>query len=136
MSDTDQITLDANYSKQASISADDALEALKVPPHSIQGEQSVLGGLMLDDEAWDRVADKVVSTDFYRREHQLIFSAMANLAEQNQPLDVVTIAEELERRSELEEIGGMPYLGTLANETPSASNIDAYAKIVREQSVV
>ena len=118
------------------MSADDAVQSLRVPPHSIQGEQAVLGGLMLDDEAWDRVADLVTGEDFYRREHQLIFSAMAGLSGSDQPLDVVTLAEELERRGELAEVGGMPYLGMLANDTPSASNVSAYAKIVREQSVV
>ncbi len=113
-----------------------AMESLRVPPHSIPAEQSVLGGLMLDDEAWDRVADQVVAEDFYRREHQLIFRAMAALAEADQPLDVVTLAEELERRAELDDVGGLPYLGALANDTPSASNVAAYARIVREQSVI
>jgi replicative DNA helicase len=116
--------------------ADAAMHALRVPPHSVQGEQAVLGGLMLDDDAWDTVADRVVAEDFYRREHQLIFRAMGALAEHDQPLDVVTLAEELERRGELAEIGGMPYLGRLANDTPTASNVAAYANIVREQSVV
>ena len=112
------------------------MESLRVPPHSIPAEQAVLGGLMLDDEAWDRVADRVVAEDFYRREHQLIFRAMGALAEADQPLDVVTLAEELERRAELDDVGGLPYLGTLANDTPSASNVAAYANIVREQSVI
>ena len=135
-SDPDQLIPDDDYPMQASLSAEAAMESLRVPPHSVQGEQAVLGGLMLDDEAWDRVADLVSAEDFYRREHQLIFSAMAGLAESSQPLDVVTLAEALERRSELADVGGMPYLGMLANETPSASNVSAYAKIVREQSVV
>ncbi len=134
--DPDQLIPDDDYPTQASLSAEAAMESLRVPPHSVQGEQAVLGGLMLDEEAWDRVADLVGSEDFYRREHQLIFSAMAGLAEHNQPLDVVTLAEELERRGELAEVGGMPYLGMLANDTPSASNVGAYARIVREQSVV
>jgi replicative DNA helicase len=115
---------------------DQALETLRVPPHSVQGEQSVLGGLMLNSEAWNEISDKIASEDFYRREHQLIFQAMRALSEADQPLDVVTIAEELERRSELNDIGGMPYLGMLANETPTASNVPAYARIVREQSVM
>ena len=112
------------------------MDSLRVPPHSIPAEQSVLGGLMLDDEAWDRVADRVTAEDFYRREHQLIFRAMAALVEADQPLDVVTLAEELERRAELNDVGGLPYLGSLANDTPSASNVAAYANIVREQSVI
>jgi len=134
--DPDKLIPDDDYPMQAGLSAEAAMESLRVPPHSVQGEQAVLGGLMLDDEAWDRVADLVSAEDFYRREHQLIFGAMAALAESSQPLDVVTLAEELERRGELADVGGMPYLGMLANETPSASNVGAYAKIVREQSVV
>lgn len=107
-----------------------------MPPHSIQAEQAVLGGLMLDNETWDRVADKVGQQDFYRREHQLIFAAIVSLSAADRPFDVVTLAEELERREELDEVGGLPYLGALANDTPSASNVPAYAAIVREQSVV
>ena len=135
-SEPDQFPSEADFPPHASMSADAAMEALRVPPHSIQGEQAVLGGLMLDDEAWDRVSDQVVAEDFYRREHQTIFRAMAALAQADQPLDVVTLAEELERRGELAEVGGMAYLGALANDTPSAANVGAYAKIVREQSVV
>jgi replicative DNA helicase len=111
-------------------------EALKVPPHSIQGEQSVLGGLMLDNATWDQVADMLVEEDFYRKEHRLIFAAIAGLAEQSQPFDLVTIAETLERRASLEDAGGLPYLVTLAEETPSAANIKSYAGIVREYSVM
>ena len=126
-----------DYSENTvSMPVDQALETLRVPPHSVQGEQSVLGGLMLNSEAWNEISDKIASEDFYRREHQLIFQAMRALSEADQPLDVVTIAEELERRAELNDIGGMPYLGMLANETPTASNVPAYARIVREQSVM
>ncbi len=110
-------------------------DALKVPPHSIQGEQSVLGGLMLDNQAWDQVADRVGEQDFYRQEHRLIFRAIEGLAEHSSPLDVVTLSETLERAGELDNVGGLAYLGMLANETPSAANIRAYADIVREQSV-
>ncbi|MCB1727310.1 MAG: replicative DNA helicase, partial [Gammaproteobacteria bacterium] len=115
---------------------DAQMEALRVPPHSIQAEQAVLGGLMLDNGAWDKVADQVGEQDFYRLEHQLVYAAIASLAEANRPFDVVTLAEELGRLESLDEVGGLPYLGMLANETPSASNIQAYAAIVREQSVV
>jgi len=126
-----------DYSENTvSMPVDQALETLRVPPHSVQGEQSVLGGLMLNSEAWNEISDKIASEDFYRREHQLIFQAMRALSEADQPLDVVTIAEELERRAELNDVGGMPYLGMLANETPTASNVPAYARIVREQSVM
>ncbi|HEC16233.1 MAG TPA: replicative DNA helicase [Sedimenticola sp.] len=114
---------------------DSAADELRVPPHSIQAEQSVLGGLMLDNQAWDQIADRVGEEDFYRREHQLIFRAIAALAELNRPFDVVTLSEELERQGELEEGGGLAYLGTLAKDTPSAANIRAYADIVREHSV-
>jgi len=111
-------------------------DALKVPPHSIQAEQSLLGGLMIDNRTWDQVADKVNEQDFYRNEHRLIWHAVADLAEHNQPFDVVTLAENLERRGELEDAGGLSYLGALAQDTPSAANIQAYAAIVREYSVM
>ena len=115
---------------------DHETDRLRVPPHSVQAEQSVLGGLMLDNTSWDQVADRVGPEDFYRREHRLIYEAVATLAEEVKPFDVVTLAEELERQGELDTVGGMPYLGALANDTPSAANIRAYADIVREHSVV
>lgn len=111
-------------------------EALKVPPHSIQAEQAVLGGLMLDNSAWDHVADRVSEQDFYRRDHRIIFRAVQSLAEQGKPFDVITLSEQLERTHELEETGGLAYLGMLAKNTPSAANIKAYADIVRERSVL
>ena len=114
---------------------DAEVEQLRVPPHSLQAEQSVIGGLMLDNSTWDQVADRVSAEDFYRREHQLIFAVVAGLAEEQKPFDVVTLAEELERREELEDVGGLPYLAALAEDTPSAANIRAYADIVREHSV-
>jgi len=113
-----------------------ATDRLRVPPHSIQAEQAVLGGLMLENGAWDQVADRVGQRDFYRREHQLIFHAIAALAERGKPFDVVTLAEELDHKGELNGAGGFAYLGALANDTPSAANIRAYADIVREHSVV
>ena len=112
------------------------VDTLRIPPHSLQAEQSVLGGLMLDNATWDQVADRVGGLDFYRREHQLIFQAVASLAEHDKPFDVVTLAEELERIGGLEDVGGLSYLGALANDTPSAANIRAYADIVREHSVM
>ena len=110
-------------------------DALRVPPHSIQAEQSVLGGVMLDNYAWDQVADKLVEQDFYRREHQLIFRAIVGLQEQSQPYDVITLSEELEQHQQLKDAGGLAYLGRLAKDTPSAANISAYAAIVRENSI-
>jgi replicative DNA helicase len=111
-------------------------ESLKVPPHSVPAEQSVLGGLMLDNEAWDQVADRVGENDFYRRDHRLIFAAIRDLAEHGKPFDVVTLAEQLEKTRQLNDAGGLAYLGALAKETPSAANIRAYADIVREHSVL
>ena len=111
-------------------------DQLRIPPHSLQAEQSLLGGLMLDNQTWDSVADKVGDGDFYRREHRLIFAAIRDLAARDQPFDVVTLAEWLERTGQLEDAGGLPYLGVIATGTPSAANVKAYAKIVRERSVL
>ncbi len=112
------------------------VEDLKVPPHSLEAEQSVLGGLMLDNRAWEQIADLVNEQDFYRHDHQLIFRAIAALSTEDKPYDVVTISDWLEKRGELESIGGLAYLGLLASETPTAVNIKAYAEIVREYSVL
>jgi replicative DNA helicase len=116
--------------------AEATVDALKIPPHSIEAEQSVLGGLMLDNQSWDRVGDIITADDFYRRDHRLIFNAIAALCEANGPADVVTVSEQLEKSAELETAGGLAYLGALANNTPSAANITAYATIVRERAVV
>ncbi len=110
--------------------------ALKVAPHSIEAEQSVLGGLMLDNMAWDKIADLVVQNDFYRRDHRLIFNAIFELVSKNSPCDVITLSEWLDQQNSLEDAGGLAYLGSLAKNTPSAANITAYAKIVRERSVL
>lgn len=109
---------------------------LKIPPHSIEAEQAVLGGLMLDNRAWEQIADRIAEVDFYRKEHRLIFRSIANLEMAESPFDVVTLSEELEKTHELEAAGGLAYLGRLAKETPSAANIKAYADIVRERSVL
>jgi replicative DNA helicase len=114
----------------------DNVEALKIPPYSITAEQSVIGALMLDKQAWDKVADFLIEDDFYRRDHQLIYRAIKILAEKQSPLDVITLSETLEQLGWLEECGGLAYLATLAKETPSAANIVAYAEIVREKSVL
>ena len=115
---------------------DPRLEQLKMPPHSFEAEQSVLGGLMLDNEAWDRVAERVVAHDFYSRPHRLIFGAMTRLSEQSLPIDLITLQEELERHEQIDEVGGFAYLVEIAKNTPSAANISAYAEIVRERAVV
>jgi replicative DNA helicase len=116
--------------------ADEAGESqfARIPPHSVEAEQAVLGGLMLDNSSWDAVADRLTAEDFYRRDHQLIFEAIAELAARSEPLDAVTLAEQLERRDQLEDSGGLAYLATLTRETPSAANIRSYADIVRERA--
>ncbi|SER59207.1 replicative DNA helicase [Nitrosomonas sp. Nm51] len=117
-------------------SAREVLEAYKTPPHSVETEQSVLGGLMLDNQAWDKIADIITGEDFYRHDHRLIFQHVCKLIEQNRPADVVTVAESLELSAELETAGGLPYIGALAQNTPSAANIKRYAEIVRERSIM
>ncbi|MGH8126124.1 MAG: DnaB-like helicase N-terminal domain-containing protein, partial [Rhodanobacteraceae bacterium] len=112
------------------------VDVLRVPPHSIEAEQSVLGGLMLVSEAWDQVADRVTEEDFYRREHRLIYRAIGELANAAKPCDAVTLGEWFERHGETAGIGGVAYLAELANNTPSAANIKAYADIVRDKSVL
>ncbi len=114
-----------------------SIEDLKVPPHSIEAEQALLGGLLIDPDSWDNVADKVSDIDFYRHDHARIFNAVKDLSErQDKPHDVLTVSEWFDQRGELQDIGGMIYLGTLAKETPTAANIKAYADIVRERSVL
>jgi replicative DNA helicase len=110
--------------------------SLKIPPHSIEAEQAVIGGLLLDNRAWEKIADKVTAADFYREEHRLIFSAIGNLEAKNQPFDAVTLSELLTNTNQLEQVGGLAYIGRLARETPSAANITAYADIVRERSIL
>ncbi len=106
------------------------------PPHSVEAEQAVLGGLLIDPPAWDQVGDMVVAEDFYRPDHRLIFTAFAELVTQSKPADVVTTAEQLERHGRLADAGGLAYLGTLARDTPTAANVRAYAQIVRERSLL
>jgi replicative DNA helicase len=111
-------------------------DGLRLPPHSIEAEQSVLGGLMLDSAAWDQVADRVLAEDFYRNDHRLIFEAVSRLIERSQPCDAVTLSGHLESQGMLDQVGGLAYLGSLARDTPTAANIRAYADIVRERSVL
>ena len=111
-------------------------QRLKVPPNSVEAEQSLIGGLMLDKLAFDKVADVVAATDFYRKDHQLIFAAISALTQDGQACDVVTVSEFLDARGELTDAGGLEYIATLANETPGASNAKAYANIVRERSIM
>lgn len=111
-------------------------DAMRVPPHSREAEQSLLGGLMLDEASWEAVADQVTEEDFYFVAHRLIFRALASLAEAGQPRDVVTASEWLQREGSLETAGVLAYVGTLARDTPSAANVAAYAAIVRARSVL
>jgi len=115
---------------------DPELARIKMLPHSIEAEQSVLGGLLLAPDSWDAVAEVVAAGDFYRPDHRLIFRHMAKLAEVDEPIDPVTVAEALNTSGELEAAGGFAYLAELAKETPSAANIRAYAAVVRERSVL
>ncbi len=113
-----------------------ATEQLTVPPNSVQAEQAILGGLMLDSSAWDRVADLVGEDDFYRPDHRLIFAAIRSLSNSRQPCDAITISEYLTSRNELKQAGGLGYLGTLVKDTPSAANVADYAKIIRERALL
>ena len=115
---------------------DEEVSALSMPPHSMEAEQSVIGGLLLENSAWDRIADVVTGEDFYRHEHRVIFRSISKLVNESRPADVITVQEELERNDELEATGGFNYLVTLAQNTPSAANIRRYAEIVRERSVM
>ena len=119
-----------------SLSSDAETLALKIPPHSIEAEQAVLGGAFLDKEAWDKVIERVREEDFYRKDHRIIFRAISALSEDGQPYDIVTVAEWLENHQLLDEAGGMRNLAALAENTPSASNISAYADIVRKRSIL
>ncbi len=116
--------------------ADNTVANLKLPPQSLEAEQSVLGALMLEETAWDKAAEIVTEADFYRRDHRLIFKAIAQLANESKPRDALTVSETLNRMGELEEAGGMAYLGEIVKNTASASNVGAYAEIVRERSVL
>lgn len=115
---------------------DEDLARIKVPPHSMEAEQSVLGGLMLDNNAWDTVSEVVLDDNFYRQEHRKIYRTMRKLVNDGNPIDVVTLSEELDRTGDLEGAGGLDYLIELAKNTPSASNIRAYSEIVRDRSLL
>src|SRR6476661_362347 len=118
------------------ITRDAQVEAARVPPQSIEAEQSVLGGLLLDNASWDRVADILGENDFYRADHRAIFGHIAQLIEQNKPADMLTVSEALRLSGKLDEVGGQTYVGSLALNTPSAANIRGYAAIVRERSIM
>ena len=114
---------------------DKNVEKLKVPPHSIEAEQSVLGSMLIDPESWDKVAELVTDNDFYNRSHQIIFRAITRLLNSSQPIDLITVSEELEKHDELEDAGGFAYLGELAKNTPSSANVVSYAQIISERAI-
>ena len=115
---------------------DNDVELIKLPPHSVEAEQSVLGGLLLDNTAWERIADFLSESDFYRADHRQIYHHITRLIEANRPADAITVSESLEGTKELEGVGGLAYIGALAQNTPSAANIRRYAEIVRERAIM
>ncbi|MFZ3117245.1 MAG: replicative DNA helicase [Variovorax sp.] len=117
-------------------SPDRQIAQLRIPPHSIEAESSVLGGLLLDNGAWDRMGDLLVDADFYRYEHKLIYAAIGTLINASKPADVITVYEQLQNLGKADEMGGLVYLNSLAQYVPSASNIRRYAEIVRERSIL
>ena len=115
---------------------DDEVARLRVPPHSVEAEQSVLGGLLLDNMAWDRAGDLLTDSDFYRHEHRLIYAAIGALVAQSKPADVITVFEQLQGVGKAQDSGGLAYLNALAQSVPSAANMRRYAEIVRERSIL
>ncbi len=109
-------------------------EGLRTPPNSTEAEQAVLGGLLLDNRAWDSIAGKLVETDFYRHDHRLLFAVLRELIEADHPADAITVAERLDSRKQLNDAGGLEYIGKLARETPSASNVASYARIITDRA--
>ena len=117
-------------------SMDRQVAQLRIPPHSLEAEASVLGGLLLDNSAWDRVGDLLSDSDFYRYEHRLVFTAVSTLVNANRAADVITVFENLQSLGKAEEIGGLAYLNSLAQYVPSSANIRRYAEIVRERAIL
>src|SRR5262245_4905747 len=109
---------------------------LRQPPHSIEAEQSLLGGVMLDPRCWARVSNLVASADFFRRDHLLVWDAVDALAAEGQSADPVSVIAWLARANQLEAAGGRDYIAQLVAETPSAANVDSYARIVRERAAL
>jgi len=123
-------------SRESTLSRDDEVSRLRVPPHSVEAEQSVLGGLLLDNLAWDRAGDLLTDGDFYRHEHRLIYAAIGALVAQSKPADVITVFEQLQSLGKAQDCGGLAYLNALAQSVPSAANMRRYAEIVRERSIL
>lgn len=112
------------------------MTGLRVPPHSLESEQSVVGGLLLDNQAWDKIGDVIRADDFYRYDHRVIFEHIAKLIDGSKPADVITVYESLQSSGKAQDVGGLAYLNTLATNTPSAANIRRYAEIVRDRAVL
>src|SRR5690554_2590240 len=108
----------------------------RIPPQNLEAEQSVLGSMLIDKDAIVTAAERLKETDFYRESHRKIFTAMVDLAERNEPVDLITLAEELTQKGQLEALGGFPYLTTLANVVPTAANVGYYVRIVQEKAVL
>jgi len=115
---------------------DEKVDRLKIPPHSIEAEQSVIGSMLISPDSWDKVAEIVIESDFYNRSHQVIYQSILKLLANNQPVDVITTSEHLEQHDKLDEAGGFAYLAELAKNTPSAANVVSYAKIIKERAIV
>ncbi len=118
------------------IPGDAQIESLRLPPHSVEAEQAVLGGLLLSNQSWDRVGDVISDSDFYRADHRILWRTITQLVEENRPADVLTVSEALKNNGELADVGGLAYLHQLASSTPSAANVRRYAEIVRERAIV
>ena len=117
-------------------SLDRQVAQLRIPPHSLEAESSVIGGLLLDNTAWDKIGDVLIDADFYRYEHRLVFSSVSTLINANRAADVITVFEHLQTQGKADEIGGLAYLNSLAQYVPSSANIRRYAEIVRERSIL
>ncbi|MFY9510437.1 MAG: replicative DNA helicase [Rubrivivax sp.] len=128
--------MSALFEPRESGSRDDEVARLRVPPHSVEAEQSVLGGLLLDNLAWDRAGDLLTDSDFYRHEHKLIFAAIGALVGASRPADVITVFEQLQNLGKADDAGGLAYLNALAQSVPSAANMRRYAEIVRERAIL
>ena len=129
--------MSVGFSSEEDLSISDRQVAqLRIPPHSLEAESSVLGGLLLDNSAWDRVGDLLSDSDFYRYEHRLVYTAVSTLVNANRAADVITVFENLQSQGKAEEIGGLAYLNSLAQYVPSAANIRRYAEIVRERAIL
>ncbi|HLX24449.1 MAG TPA: replicative DNA helicase [Usitatibacter sp.] len=124
------------FPRAGNVSGDAQIESLRLPPHSVEAEQAVLGGLLLSNSAWDRIGDVIAEADFYRADHRLLWRTIVKLIEDNKPADVLTVSEALKNSGDISDVGGLAYLHQLASGTPSAANIRRYAEIVRERSIM